>query len=109
MAGRQQAGEECAESEECRYCEQTAYGKGALHPVGEDGAEKAVTGETDDNAPARADERDASGDPQDVPAWCAECQADAELRCTLRDAISDDAEDANQREGERHGREDAKQ
>ena len=42
VAGGQQAGEECAESEERGGCEQTACGKGALHPVGEDGAEKAV-------------------------------------------------------------------
>ena len=109
VAGGQQAGEECAESEECSGCEQTACGKGALHPVGEDGAEKAVKGETDDNARGRADERDASGDPQDVRARRAECQADTELRSALRDAVSDDAEDAGQREGERHGREDAKQ
>ena len=109
MAGGQQAGEECAESEERGGCEQTACGKGALHPVGEDGAEKAVKGKTDDNARGRADERDARGDPQDVRARCAERQADTELRSALRDAVSDDAEDADQRERERHGREDAKQ
>src|SRR5690242_10340701 len=86
--GRQQAGEECAESEERRGCEQTACGKGALHPVGEDGAEKAVNGETDDNARGRADERDARGDPQDVRARCTERQADAELCSALRDAVS---------------------
>ena len=40
MAGGQQAGEECAESEERGGCEETTRGKGALHPVGEDGAEK---------------------------------------------------------------------
>ncbi len=83
-------------------------GKGALHPVGEDGAEKAVKGKTDDNARGRADERDARGDPQDVRAGRAERQSDAELCSALRDAVSDDAEDANQREPERHGREDAK-
>ncbi len=44
MAGRQQAGEECAETEEGGGCDQTACGKGVLHPVGEDGAEKAVHG-----------------------------------------------------------------
>ena len=104
----QQAGEECAESEERGGCEQTACGKGVLHPVGEDGAEKAVKGKTDDNARGRADERDARGDPQDVRARRAERQADAELRSALRDAVSDDAEDADQRERERHGREDAK-
>ena len=76
VAGRQQAGEECAESEERGGCEQTACGKGALHPVGEDGAEKAVKGKTDDNARGRADERDARGDPQDVCAGCAEREAD---------------------------------
>src|SRR5271157_2210277 len=43
----QQAGEECAESEERGGCEETTRGKGALHPVGEDGAEKAVNGNTD--------------------------------------------------------------
>ena len=109
VAGGQQAGEECAESEERGGCEQTAHGKGVLHPVGEDGAEKAIKGKTDDNARGRADERDARGDPQDVRARRAERQADAELRSALRDAVSDDAEDANQREPERHGREDAKQ
>jgi hypothetical protein len=109
VAGGQQAGEECAESEERGGREQTACGKGGLHPVGEDGAEKAVKGKTDDNARGRADERDARGHPQDVRARRAERQADAELRSALRDAVSDDAEDAGQRERERHGREDAKQ
>src|ERR1700743_1371235 len=41
--------------------------------------------------------------------WRTECQANAELRCTLRDAVSDDAEDAGQRERQRHGREHPKQ
>ena len=68
VAGGQQAGEECAESEERGGCEQTACGKGAVHPVGEDGAEKAVKGKTDDNARGPADERDARGDPQDLRA-----------------------------------------
>ena len=62
VAGGQQTGEECAESEERCRCEQTACGKGALHPVGEDGAEKAVNGKTDENARGRADERDARND-----------------------------------------------
>jgi hypothetical protein len=66
--GGQQAGEECAESEERGGCEQTACGKGTLHPVGEEGGEKAVKGKTDDNARGRADERDARGDPQDLRA-----------------------------------------
>jgi hypothetical protein len=44
------AGEECAESEERGVGEETTRGKGALHPVGEDGAEKAVNGNTDDHA-----------------------------------------------------------
>src|SRR3984957_3496862 len=109
VAGGQQAGEECAESEEGGGCEQTACGKGALHPVGEDGAEKAVKGKTDDNARSRADERDAGSDPKDVRARRAERQANAELRSTLRDAVSDNAEDADQRERKPHGREDAKQ
>ena len=60
LAGGQQTGEECAESEERGGCEQTACGKGALHPVGEDGPEKAVKGKTDDNARGRADQRDAT-------------------------------------------------
>ena len=59
VACRQQAGEECAESEERGGCEETTRGKGALHPVGEDGAEKAIKGETDDNACGRAYERGA--------------------------------------------------
>jgi hypothetical protein len=109
VAGGQQAGEECAESEERGGCEQTACGKGALHPVGEDGAEKAVKGKTDDNACGRADKRDARGDPEDVRARRAERQAEAELPSALGDAVSDDAEDTDQRERERHGREDAKQ
>jgi len=109
VASGQQAGEECAESEERGRCEQTACGKAALHPVGEDGSEKAVNGKTDDNARGRADERDARGHPQDVRARCAERQADAELCRALRDAVRNDAEDADQREGQRHGREDAEQ
>ena len=39
----------------------------------------------------------------------AERQADAEFRSALRDAVSDQAEDADQRERQRHGGEDAKQ
>jgi hypothetical protein len=66
VAGGQQAGEQCAESEQRGGCEQTACGKGALPPVGEDGAEKTVKGKTDDNARGRADQRDARGNPQDV-------------------------------------------
>ena len=75
MACWQQAGEERAESEKAGGCEQTAGGKGALHPVGEDGAEKAVKGKTDDNTRERADKRDARGDPQDMGAWRAEPDA----------------------------------
>src|ERR1700723_225946 len=59
--------------------------------------------------PPAADQRDAHGDPQDVRARSAERIADAELRRALRYAVSYDAEDANQREPERHGGEDAKQ
>src|ERR1700746_3111138 len=109
VAGGQQAGEERAESEKRGGCDQTARRKGALHPVRENGPEEAVNGKTDDNARGRADERDARGDPQDVRARCAERQADAELRSALRDAVSDDAEDADQGERERQGREDTKQ
>ena len=76
--GGQEAGEECAESEERGGSEQTACGEGVLHPVGEDGAEKAVKGKTGDDARGCADER----------------QAHAEPRGALRDAISDDTEDA---------------
>jgi len=50
VAGWQQAGEECAESEERGGYEETTRGKGALHPVGEDGAEKAIKCKTDDDA-----------------------------------------------------------
>src|SRR5204862_6881807 len=64
VAGGQKAGEECAESEERRGCEQTACGKGALRPVVEDCAEEAVKGKTDDDDRGRADERDARTDPQ---------------------------------------------
>src|SRR6516164_1248356 len=88
----QQAGEECAENEERGGCEQTARGKGVLHPVGEDGAEKAIKGKTDDNARGRAHERDARGSPQDLRAGRAERQTDAELRSALCHAVSDDAE-----------------
>ena len=84
VAGGQQASKERAESEERSGCKQTACGKGALHPVGEDGTEKAVKGKTDDNARGRADERDARGDPQDVRARRAQRQADAELRSAGR-------------------------
>ena len=66
MPGGQEAGEECAESEQRSGCEQTACSKGVLHPVGEHGTEKAVKGKTDDNSREGADERDARGDPQDV-------------------------------------------
>jgi O-acetyl-ADP-ribose deacetylase (regulator of RNase III) len=54
VAGGQQAGEDCAEREERSGGKQTACGKAALHPVGEDGAEKAVNGNTNDNARSRA-------------------------------------------------------
>jgi hypothetical protein len=54
VAGGQQAGEECAESEESGGCEQTACSKGALHPVREEGAQKAVKRETDNHARGRA-------------------------------------------------------
>src|SRR5438046_964892 len=105
----QQAGEECAESEERGGCEETTRGKGALHPVGEDGAEKAVNGNTDDHARGRADQRDTRGSPQHMRARRAQRQADAELRRALRDAVRDEAEDADQRTPQRHGREDTKQ
>src|ERR1700690_2959132 len=98
MAGGQQAGEECAESEKRRGYEQTAYGKGALHPVGEDGTEKTVKGKTDDHTRCRGDERGARDDQQDVRARRAERQADPDLRSALRDAVSDNAEDADERE-----------
>src|SRR5580700_1529437 len=98
VAGGQQAGEECAESEERSGCEETTRGNGVLHPVCEDGAEKAIKCKTDDDARGRADERDARSDPQDLRARGAQCQSDAELCSALRDAVSDDAEDAKQRE-----------
>jgi hypothetical protein len=53
VAGGQQAGEKCVDSGERGGCEQTACGKGALHPVGEDGTENAIRGNTDDNACGR--------------------------------------------------------
>ena len=109
VAGWQQAGEECADSEEGGGCEQTSRGKGVLHPVGENRAKKAVHGEAQDHARGRADQRDARGDPQHMHPRRAQRPAHAELRSALRDAVSDDAEDADQREPERHGREDAKQ
>jgi hypothetical protein len=58
---------------------------------------------------AAPDERDAHSDPQDLRTRRAQRQAHAELRSALLDPVSDDAEDANQRKHERHGREDAKQ
>src|SRR5262249_44669655 len=109
MAGGEQARDECAESEEGGGCDQTACGKDVLHPVGENPAEKAVKAKTDDNSRGRADERDARGDPEDVCAGRPEREADSELRSALRNAVSDEAEDADQRKRERHGREDAKQ
>src|ERR1700722_13862873 len=109
VACGQQAGEECAESEERGGCEETTRGKGALHPVGEDGAEKAVNGNSDDHARGRADQRDTRGSPQHMRARRAQRQADAELRRALRDAVRDEAEDAHQREPQCHGREHAKQ
>jgi hypothetical protein len=65
VAGGQKAGEECAESEERGGCEQTACGKGALHLVGEDGAEKAVKGKTDDNARGEIARRESAIDDRD--------------------------------------------
>src|SRR5580698_2150289 len=109
VEGGQQAGEERAESEQRGGGEEIARGKGTLHPVREDGAEKAVKGKTGDNAHGRADERDVGGDPQHVRAGRAEGQADAELRSALRHAVGDDAEYADQRERQRHGRPEAKQ
>jgi len=85
VASGQHAGEKRAKSEERGGCEQTACGKGVLHPVGENSAEKAIQCKTDDNARGRADERDTRGDPQDVRARRAERQADAKLRGALRD------------------------
>jgi hypothetical protein len=73
--GREQTGEKCAESEERCGREQTARGKGVLHPVGEDGAEKAVTGKTDDDARGRADERDARGDIEHIESTTVNGQA----------------------------------
>src|ERR1700722_17490487 len=109
VEGGQQAGEERAESEQRGGGEKTACGKGVLHPVGENGAKKAVKGKTEDDAGSSADERDACGDPQDVRAGRAKGQADAELRSALRHAVGDDAEYADQRERQRHGRPEAKQ
>src|SRR3984957_16120467 len=84
VEGGQQAGEERAESEQRGGGEKTACGKGVLHPVGEDGAEKAVKGKTDDDAGSRADEGDSPGGPQNLRAGRAKGQADAELRSALR-------------------------
>jgi hypothetical protein len=109
MAGGQQAGEERAESEQRGGGEETPGGKGVLHPVGENRAKNAVHGEAEDHAGGRADQRGARGDPQHMRARRAERQADAKLRRALCDAVRDEAEDADQREPERHGREDAKQ
>jgi hypothetical protein len=77
--------------------------------VGKDGAEKAVHGNTDDNACCRADKGDARGHPQHVPARRPQRQPDTKLGSALSNAVSDQAEDANQRERKRHGREDSKQ
>ena len=59
VAGGQQAGEQCAKREESGGCEQTACTKGALHPVREEGAQKAVKRETDNHARGRAYKCDA--------------------------------------------------
>jgi hypothetical protein len=66
VAGGQQTGEERAQSEKSGGGEEIAGGKGALHPVGENRAKKAVHGEAEDHARGRADQRDARGDPQDI-------------------------------------------
>src|ERR1700745_2761746 len=105
MAGGQQAGEECAESEESGGCEQTACSKGALHPVREEGAQKAVKRETHDHARGRAYDCEACCNPQHMRARRAKGQTHAEFRSALGDAVGDDAEDTDQREPERHGRE----
>ena len=72
------SGEECAEIEERGGCDQTWLRQHRLHPVGEDGPERAVKRETDDNARRRADESDARRDPEDVHSRC------AARRCTRR-------------------------
>ena len=77
--------------------------------MGKNGAEKAVHDKTHDNSRGRADNCNARGDPQNVLARRAERQAYAKLRSALRNAVSDEAEDAHQSERKRHGREDAKQ
>src|SRR6185437_13958040 len=71
--------------------------------------EDAVECETCCDADGGADERDAGGNPQHMGARCTESEADAELRGALCDAVSDDAEDADQRENKRHGGEDAEE
>ena len=55
VARWQQASDECAESEEHGGCQQTACGKGTLHPVGEDYAKKTVKAKTYDDAHCCAD------------------------------------------------------
>ncbi|MGB6686909.1 MAG: hypothetical protein WBE76_03610 [Terracidiphilus sp.] len=97
-SGRHETGEECAEGEERRSCEQTASVEGVLHYVGEDGAKKAVTGKSEHNARGHAEERDTCGYPQYVRALRAERKAYAKLRGALSNAISNDAEDADQSE-----------
>jgi hypothetical protein len=109
VAGGQQAGQECAESEKRGGCEETTHGKNVVHPVGEEGAKNAVTRDADDHARGRAYKSNACCNPQHMRARRAQRQADAELRSALRDTVSGDAEDADQRQHERHGREDAKQ
>jgi hypothetical protein len=108
-AGGQCAGEERADSEERSGEEQTPCGEGALHPAGEDDAKEAVECEAGRDADGGADERDAGGNPQHMHAGCTERKAHAELGSALRDAVSDDAEDADQSKDKSHGGEDAEE
>jgi hypothetical protein len=103
------AGEECAEGEQRGGGEQTVCGEGAVHPVCEKLAQKRIDGESENDADGGADERDASGNPQNMRTRRAEGEADAELRRALRDAVGNDAEDADQGKDERHGGEDTEQ
>ena len=85
-----------AESESC-------CGEGVVHPCGEELAEEGIEREAGCYSNGRADERDARGDPEYMHARRAECEADTELRGALRDAVGDDAEDADESEREGHG------
>jgi hypothetical protein len=68
VACRQQAGKKRAKSEQRSGYEEAPRAKFALHPVREDGAEKAVNRNTHDDPRRYTNQRDPRGNPQHMSA-----------------------------------------